>query len=107
MAVRERNPQKGRRSAHPEPSPVPKPVIAFFAFLRQVFGRAEDARHSIYGVPPKRAEQATWRLCVNVEPDELDGGFIAECEDVPGAMSQGETEQEALQNLIDAVQAVV
>jgi predicted RNase H-like HicB family nuclease len=48
-----------------------------------------------------------WELSVEVEPDELDGGFIAECLDVPGAMAQGETQEEALESLIDAVQAVV
>ena len=42
-----------------------------------------------------------------VEPDELDGGFVAECIDVPGAVAQGETAEEALDNLIDAVQGVV
>jgi predicted RNase H-like HicB family nuclease len=42
-----------------------------------------------------------------VEPDELDGGFVAECPTIPGAMSQGETEEEAVEGLIDAVQSIV
>lgn len=36
-----------------------------------------------------------------VEPDRIDGGFIAECPDPPGAMSQAETEREAVESLIE------
>jgi predicted RNase H-like HicB family nuclease len=46
-------------------------------------------------------------LNVVVERDTLDGGFVAHCPAVPGAVSQGETAEEALDNLIDAVQGVV
>jgi predicted RNase H-like HicB family nuclease len=88
------------------PSPVPRPVVTFFAILRQLFGKAEVERETTYS-PPKVSHAGTWDLCVSVEPDELDGGFIAECIDVPGAMAQGETEEEALRSLIDAVQAVI
>lgn len=51
----------------------------------------------------------SWDLVQGIDftPDEVDGGFVAECLDVPGAMSQGETPAEALENLIDAVQGVV
>lgn len=88
------------------PSPVPKPVIAFFAALRRLMGRAEDKRECVYE-SPTRSEIGTWNLRLSVTPDELDGGFIAECVDVPGAMAQGETQAEALENLIDAVQGVL
>jgi predicted RNase H-like HicB family nuclease len=49
----------------------------------------------------------TLQLTVRVEPDELDGGFVAECVDLPGCMSQGETEEEALENLADAIAGVL
>ena len=42
-----------------------------------------------------------------VEPDELDGGWVAECSELPGTMSQGETEREALDNLTDAISGVL
>lgn len=87
-------------------SPVPKPVIAFFAALRKIMGRAEDERECVYE-PPTRSEIGTWNLRLSVTADELDGGFIAECLDVPGAVAQGETQAEALENLIDAVQGVL
>lgn len=80
-------------------SPVPKPVVAVFAALRKAFGRAEDERD--------QSDTGSWALCIVVEADPIDGGFIAECPDVPGAMSQGETEREAFENLIHAINAIV
>lgn len=43
------------------------------------------------------------RIPYAVHKDELDGGYIAECADLPGCMSQGETEEEAVESLADAV----
>ena len=37
------------------------------------------------------------------EPDEVDGGYIAYCLDVPGANSQGETKAEARENVAAAI----
>ncbi len=99
-------PQAQAGPPHPQKSPVPKPVIAFFAVLRRLFGRPEDERDSVYE-PDTQAHIGTWNLRLSVTPDEVDGGFVAECLDLPGAMSQGETQAEALENLIDAVQGVV
>ncbi len=87
-------------------SPVPKAVITFFATMRKIFGRPEDERERRHE-PPRISERGTWNLLINVEPDEVDGGFIAETPDVPGAMAQGETEQEAVENLGDAISAIV
>lgn len=78
---------------------MPKAVVAFFVALRKAFGRAENQRETV--------ARGAWELCVMVEADPIDGGFIAECPDVPGAMSQGETEREAIENLIEAIQAIV
>ena len=78
---------------------MPKPVVALFAALRKALGRAEDKRET--------AHRGAWELCVVVEADPLDGGFIAECPDVPGAMAQGETEREAVESLIHAINAIV
>lgn len=38
---------------------------------------------------------------------ELDGGWIAEVAELPGCMSQGETREEAMRNLIDAIGEVI
>lgn len=43
------------------------------------------------------------RIAYTVEKDDLDGGYIAECTELPGCMSQGATEEEAVANLADAV----
>jgi predicted RNase H-like HicB family nuclease len=87
-------------------SPVPKPVIAFFAALRKILGRPEDERECVRE-PPTESHIGRWRIRMVVEEDEIDGGFIAEAPDVPGAMAQGDTPREALENLIDAVQGVL
>jgi len=43
-------------------------------------------------------------LRVMLRPDEIDGGFVVECPDIPGCISQGETIQEALANIGEAIQ---
>jgi len=44
------------------------------------------------------------KLHVVTRPDEIDGGFIAECPEIPGCMSEGPTEEEALANLREAIE---
>ncbi len=42
------------------------------------------------------------RFIVTVDRDE-DGAYVVECPAVPGCVSQGRTEQEALENVRDAI----
>jgi predicted RNase H-like HicB family nuclease len=42
------------------------------------------------------------KLFVTIDRDE-DGIFVAECPAIPGCVSQGRTEEEALQNIQDAI----
>jgi hypothetical protein len=56
-------------------SPITKPVAALFAVVRKILGKAEDKRETIH--------RGAWELCVQVEPDPIDGGFIAECPTYP------------------------
>jgi predicted RNase H-like HicB family nuclease len=44
---------------------------------------------------------------VQVTPDELDGGYVVECLNLPGCVSEGETVEEALDNLADAIAGVM
>ena len=37
-------------------------------------------------------------------PAPKDGGFIAQCKEIPAAISGGKTEQEALDNIIDVLE---
>lgn len=39
-----------------------------------------------------------------LKPDLEDGGYTITCEEIPAAISQGETIQEALDNLVDAIE---
>ncbi len=52
-------------------------------------------------------DNATWTLTVRVQEDALDGGWVAECPELPGCFSQGETRGEALSNLSDAVAGII
>jgi predicted RNase H-like HicB family nuclease len=40
---------------------------------------------------------------VRLERDLEDGGFVASCTDLPGCFSQGDTREEALENIRDAI----
>jgi predicted RNase H-like HicB family nuclease len=42
------------------------------------------------------------KLLVTLEPDET-GMFVAECPSIPGCISQGRTEAEALDNIREAI----
>jgi len=78
--------------------PQPSFVQAAFKAARRVLRKFETRRDEA---------SATWNLTVLTERDDVDGGWIAECVDLPGCMSQGETEEEALGNLADAIGGVL
>jgi len=42
------------------------------------------------------------RFIVTIERDE-DGIFVVECPSIPGCISQGKTEEEAIENIRDAI----
>lgn len=44
----------------------------------------------------------SFELDIEVAPDPIDGGFVARVRQHPGAMSQGDTEEEAVGNAFDA-----
>jgi predicted RNase H-like HicB family nuclease len=46
------------------------------------------------------------KLIVTLERDET-GTIVVECPSIPGCVSQGKTEAEALQNIREAIQACV
>jgi DNA-binding transcriptional MerR regulator len=41
---------------------------------------------------------------ITLTPDLEDGGLIAQCKEIPAAISQGETEQEAIENIIEVLE---
>lgn len=42
------------------------------------------------------------KFITTIDRDE-DGMFVAECSSIPGCVSQGKTEQEAIENIKDAI----
>jgi len=44
------------------------------------------------------------RYPVVLTPDLEDGGFVAECPAIPGCVSEGDTVEEALANIRDAIE---
>lgn len=100
------SPVKGKATSKASRESAPGFVHSIFGTLRKVFGRAEDERKTV-GEPSDLEHSATWALTMSVEADEYDGGFVAACAEVPGAMGQGESEDEALHDLLEAINAIV
>lgn len=48
-------------------------------------------------------ESTHWTFTVVIEPDPDDGGYIVHCPALKGCWSQGETVDEALHNIVDAI----
>jgi predicted RNase H-like HicB family nuclease len=44
-----------------------------------------------------------WSFSVVIEPDWDDGGYVVHCPALKGCWSQGETVDEALHNIVDAI----
>ncbi len=44
------------------------------------------------------------KFSVILTPDEEDGGYVAECPAIPGCVSEGETVEEALVNIKEAIE---
>ena len=47
------------------------------------------------------------KLRVVLEQDEEDGGYVVRCPALPGCVSQGETREEALANIREAIEGVL
>jgi predicted RNase H-like HicB family nuclease len=108
---KERRAHAAARAETPSPAPVakapiPAAVAAIIATFRGVFKRVED-QYVLQREGRRVIDTRGWTLEFRVAPDDLDGGFVAECPQLPGAMSQGETEQEALESLADVVEGIL
>lgn len=44
------------------------------------------------------------KFTVLLTPDEEDGGYVAECPAIPGCVSEGDTVEEALANIKEAIE---
>ena len=57
------------------------------------------------GLNPMPTTRLDYPVIIEPLPPEDGGGFIAAVPDLPGCMSDGETPEEALHNVLDAVAA--
>lgn len=75
--------------------------------LRAISGSGFVRRVSLkYGLEaPYLTSKVVFRI--QIDEDEVDGGYIAECLDLPGCLSQGDTPEEALDNIVDAISGVL
>jgi predicted RNase H-like HicB family nuclease len=69
-----------------------------------VFDRVVHRIRSV--LPWRRRVETRTSLTARVWHDELDGGYGVEVVELPGVVSQGETEQEAMSNVVDAINEV-
>jgi antitoxin HicB len=97
-------PPKGHEVA---PTGAPNRFVRVIAGFSGIAGTALQRVAERYGEGGNDVLENTFEFAIKVTPDETDGGFIAECVGLPGVMSQGETEQEAVRNVIDAVACVL
>jgi predicted RNase H-like HicB family nuclease len=44
------------------------------------------------------------RFTVILTPDDEDGGYVAECPSIPGCVSEGETIEQAMANIKEAIE---
>jgi predicted RNase H-like HicB family nuclease len=55
----------------------------------------------------KQEVDAEIEIRLTITEDELDGGFVVECLNLPGCMSQGDTVEEAVENMGEALFGVL
>jgi predicted RNase H-like HicB family nuclease len=81
---------------------VPDQVARLFARFRRAFRAFEDDRYECGdGI------MAKWGFTVYTRQDPVDGGFVAWVRELPGCISDGDTEAEALDNLSEALLGVL
>lgn len=59
--------------------------------------------HRVRRAVRRRRHRRTNVLHVRIWADDLDGGYVVQCVEIPGCISQGETADEALANIADAL----
>ncbi len=61
-----------------------------------------------FAVPKEEKVRVAGRIfTIVLTPDLEEGGFTSHCREIPGAISQGDTEPEALDKIMEALQAAI
>ena len=77
----------------------------FAEAIRKAAGRGTKGRVRWDG--KSNALHAEIEFVIEVMDDELDGGYVVQCLNLPGCMSQGETVEEAFDNIGEAIGGVL
>jgi predicted RNase H-like HicB family nuclease len=80
--------------------------------IRRLFEAAckaagRDTRGRVHWDGENQALHAEIEFKIEVIEDEFDGGFVVQCLNLPGCMSQGETVEEAFDNIGEAIGGVL
>ena len=82
--------------------PVDRRMSSLAVLLRQFAGKAFGGIRQGGLLVTENPDSASIVYNIEIEIDE-DGRYIAECVDLPGCVSDGATEDEALDNIADAI----
>jgi len=69
---------------------------------KEYFNRYPDENSILLTYPSLDTSE---NISISLEPQE-EGGFVALCREYPGAVGQGETEDEAVKDLIEAIKVL-
>jgi len=69
---------------------------------KEYFNRYPDENSILLNYPSLDTSE---NISISLEPQE-EGGFVALCKEYPGAVGQGETEDEAVKDLIEAIKVL-
>lgn len=83
-----------------------KASLVTHRYVNGAVRRVRRAKAIVTAAPRPRAAEGP-RFSVRVKRDTLDGGWIAEIVQMPGCMSQGETREEAVDNVIEALREIL
>lgn len=90
-----------------DPSEILDALSGQFVFSFALGKAIEELKGELKELVVQKEERVTVAgkpfTCV-LTPDLAEGGYTVTCKEIPAAISQGETEQEALDNIMDAVE---
>ena len=78
------------------------------SIVRDIASRLRRALRAFEEAPQdSHQDDGPITFTVTIQRDHLDGGYVAECVDLPGCVSQGETQEEAFENILEAITEVL
>jgi predicted RNase H-like HicB family nuclease len=81
-----------------------KKEFVFSLSLEDIIGALKNDLAQLIDPSEYKVTVSDKKFTVLLTPDLEDGGFTVQCKEIPAAISQGENEQEAIDNIIDALE---